>query len=328
MRRKIIVFAGLALSVIIVIPACIGVGTVHFSAAEVLRALFCDDGSSARLLVWELRVPRVLCAALAGACLSLSGCILQGVMRNRMASPTTIGVTGGAGLAGYLTLVVFPQHAVLLPLGAMLGALVTTMLIYLLAYRRGVSPMRMILSGMAVSALCGACNDIIKLLFADRLGAASSFLVGGFNSCLWPDAARIAPYALIGSLVCCFLPRGLNLLMLGDASARSLGLNTERFRFLLIVTASLLAGAAISTAGLISFVGLIVPHIARLLIGSDYRRLMPVSALLGGLFVTLCDTVGRVILPMGEIPAGILLSLLGAPFFLWLLRARETGGEG
>ena len=326
--RRGIVFAGLAGLVILTMLVSVGIGTVRLSAAEVLGALFCDDGSSARLLVWELRTPRVLCAAMAGACLALSGCILQGVMRNRMASPTTIGVTGGAGLAGYLTLVVFPQYAALLPLGAMLGALITTVLIYLLAYRRGVSPMRMILSGMAVSALCGACNDMIKLLFADRLGSASSFLVGGFNSCLWPDAARIAPYALIGGLVCAFLPRGLNLLMLGDASARALGLRTERFRLLLIVTASLLSGAAIAAAGMISFVGLIVPHIARLLIGSDYRRLLPASALLGGLLVTLCDTVGRVILPMGEIPAGILLSLLGAPFFLWLLRRRETGGEG
>ncbi|MBQ8397800.1 MAG: iron ABC transporter permease [Clostridia bacterium] len=318
----------LALLGVLSILICVGIGTVPVTPAEVIRALFVDDGSTARLLVWELRLPRVLCCALVGICLSLSGCILQGVMRNHMASPSTIGVTGGASLVGYLTLVVCPQYAALLPLGAILGAFAATMLIYALAYRRGASPVKMILSGMAVSALCGACNDMIKLLFAGSLGNASGFLVGGFNGCVWPSVGLIAPYALVGGVICIFLPTGLNLLMLGDEPARALGLRSEAFRFLLIAVASILAGASIAVAGLISFVGLIVPHIARLLVGSDYRWLMPASACLGCALVTVCDTVGRVILPPGEIPAGVILSLLGAPFFLWLLRNRETGGEG
>lgn len=326
-RGKAALIAGLALGALASVLVCVGIGTVPFTPGEVVRALFVDDDSTARLLIWHMRLPRVLCGALVGICLSLAGCILQGVMRNTMASPSTIGVTGGASLAGYLTLVVFPQYAALLPVGAILGAFVTTMLIYALAYRRGVSPVKMILSGMAVSALCGACNDAIKLLFADTLGNASGFLVGGFNGCGWESVGRILPYALIGGAVCCFLPAGMNVLMLGDESARALGLRTEAFRFLLIAAASLLSGAAIAAAGLISFVGLIVPHIARLLVGSDYRWLFPASACLGGVLVTVCDTVGRVIMPPGEVPAGIILSLLGAPFFLFLLRTRETGGD-
>lgn len=201
------------------------------------------------------------------------------------------------------------------------------MLIYGLAYRGVFSPVKMILSGMAVSALCSACNDAIKLLFADTLGNASGFLVGGFNGCGWESVRLVIPYTLAGGAVCCFLPTGMNVLMLGDESARALGLRTEAFRFLLIAAASLLSGAAIAAAGLISFVGLIVPHIARLLIGSDYRWLFPASACLGGALVTVCDTVGRVILPPGEVPAGIILSLIGAPFFLLLLRTREMGGD-
>ena len=202
------------------------------------------------------------------------------------------------------------------------------MLIYLLAYRRGVRPVQMILAGMAVSAMFGAFNDAIKLFFADALGSVSGFLVGGFNGSGWDSFSLLLPYAAVGILACTLLPTKMNLLMLGDETASSLGLRTELFRFVLIVISSLLAGAAIAVAGLISFVGLIVPHAARLLVGSDHRVLLPTSALLGFGLLVICDTVGRVILPPGEVPVSIILSLLGAPFFLWLLQRRARGGIG
>ena len=283
-----------------------GVGTVRFTPWEVLRALFVRDDSTARLLIWNLRFPRVLTGGLVGICLSLSGCLLQSVMQNRLASPSTVGVTSGAGFVGYLTLVVFPSCAHWLAPGAILGAFATTMLIYALAYRRGVSPVRMILSGLAVSALFGAFNDIIRTT--------------------WTSFLTVLPWAVLGAVVCLFLPTKMNILMLGDETANTLGLRTERFRFLLIAVSSLLAGAAISAAGLVGFVGLIVPHIARLLVGSDHKYLLPASALLGFVLVTVCDTLGRVILPTGEIPVSIILSLIGAPFFLWLLHTRDGGG--
>lgn len=319
----------LALTIISVaaVLVCVGVGTVDFSVAETLKALFVDDDSAARLLIWNLRFPRILTGGLVGVCLSLSGCILQGVMRNTLASPSTIGVTSGASFVGYLTLVAFPAYAYLLPVGSIVGAFGATMLIYLLAYQRGVRPVKMILSGMAVSALFGAFNDMIKTFFAESLGNASGFLVGGLNGAGWKTFRMILPYALVGMLICLFLPAKMNVLALGDETANSLGLRTERFRFFLIVVSSLLAGAAISAAGLISFVGLIVPHIARLLVGSDYKYLFPASALFGFSLVVVCDAVGRVIMPPGEIPASVILSLIGAPFFLWLLRVRDRGGE-
>ena len=308
-----------ALSVLV----CTGIGSVKISIGDVIKALFVDDESMARLLVWNLRFPRVLVGGLVGVCLSLSGCILQGVMRNTMASPSTIGVTGGASFIGYLTLVAFPAYSYLLPIGSILGAFVTTMLIYALAYQKGVSPVKMILSGMAVSALFGAFNDIIKTFFAESLGNASGFLVGGLNGVGWESFRMILPYAAVGIFICAFLPSRMNILMLGDETANSLGLRTEVFRFFLIAVSSLLAGAAISVAGLISFVGLVVPHIARILVGSDYKYLFPASALLGFSLVCICDTVGRVILPPGEVPVSIILSFIGAPFFLYLLRTRE-----
>ena len=317
---KILIIIAFGILSVLSVLVCTG---IRIPIPDVAKALFVKDESMARLLVWNLRFPRVLVGGLVGVCLSLSGCILQGVMRNTMASPSTIGVTGGASFIGYLTLVAFPTYAYLLPVGSILGAFVTTMLIYALAYQKGVSPVKMILSGMAVSALFSAFNDIIKTFFAESLGNASGFLVGGLNGVGWESFRMILPYAAVGIFICAFLPSRMNILMLGDETANALGLRTEVFRFFLIAVSSLLAGAAIAVAGLISFVGLVVPHIARLLVGSDYKYLFPASALLGFSLVCICDTVGRVILPPGEVPVSIILSFIGAPFFLYLLRTRE-----
>ncbi len=325
-RAIVVIAVLLALSVLSVV-FCVGIGTIAFTPREVVRAIFVDDGAPARLIIWNLRFPRILTGGLVGICLALAGCVLQGVMRNNLASPSTIGVTGGASFVGYLTLVAFPAYSYLLPVGSIVGAFVTTMLIYALAYQKGVSPVRMILSGMAVSALFGAFNDIIKTLFAESLGNASGFLVGGLNGCGWKSFQMILPYTLAGLLVCLFLPSKMNILMLGDETANALGLRTELFRFLLIAVSSLLSGAAIAAVGMLSFVGLIVPHIARLLVGSDYRYLFPASIFLGFSLIVICDTIGRVIMPPGEVPVSIIISFIGAPFFLFLLRSRGKDGN-
>lgn len=321
--RKIFFIVILAIMCFLSVWICVAIGTNRYRLIDVWKVLFVDDGSAMRMIVWQLRLPRVLTAGLIGVCLSLAGCILQGVMRNNLASPSTIGVTSGASFVGYITLVAFPALSYLLPIGSILGAFLTTMLIYALAYQKGVSPVKMILSGLAVSALFGAFNDIIKTFFADSLGNASSFLVGGLNGVVWKDFYMVLPYAAIGIFVCAFLPSKMNILMLGDETANSLGLKTEWFRFFLIVVSSLLSGAAIAAAGLISFVGLIVPHIARLIVGSNYKFLFPASIFLGFFLVVVCDTIGRVVLQPGEVPVSIILSFIGAPFFLFLLRTRD-----
>lgn len=301
----------------------VSVGTIKFSFTEIIKGLFVNNDSVERLIIFKVRLPRVLVAGFVGICLSLSGCILQGVMKNNLASPSTIGVTSGASFAGYLLLVAFPAASKYLPIGSIIGAFLTTMLIYILAYQKGVSPVKMILSGLAVSALFGAFNDIIKTVFSDRLGNASGFLVGGLNGTTWNDFYLILPYSLIGMFFVLFLPTKMNILQLGDETANSLGLKTEIFRFILICISSLLAGSAIAVAGLISFVGLIVPHIARIIVGSNYKYLFPCSALLGFSFVIICDAIGRVIIENGEIPVSIILSFIGAPFFVVLLRTRK-----
>ena len=302
---------------------CTAVGSVKYTVGQVVQAILFGEGD-AWLLVWNVRLPRILCGGLVGICLSLSGCILQGVMRNHLASPSTIGVTSGASFVGYLTLVAFPQFYYLLPVGSIVGSFATTMLIYLLAYEKGVSPVKMILSGMAVSAMFGAFNDVIRTFFSERLADATGHLVGSLNGTVWSDLALILPYMAVGVFICFFLPSKMNILMLGDEMANSLGLRTERFRLFLIAVASLLAGASVAVAGLISFVGLIIPHISRLIVGSDYKYLFPASIFLGYSFVVICDTIGRVVMPVGELSVSIVLSFIGAPFFLYLLRKKNT----
>lgn len=330
-----IIFILAALCVVSTI-VCVSVGSVPYTlkqVADVFRLNFRGDtltdilsnrAAEAWLLVWNVRLPRVICGGLVGICLSLAGCILQGVMRNHLASPSTIGVTSGASFVAYLTLVAFPQFAYLLPIGSIAGSFATTMVIYVLAYEKGVSPVKMILSGMAVSAMFGAFNDIIRTFFSEEIHNATGQLVGSLNGVVWKNFYLIAPYVLIGIIVCFFLPSKMNILMLGDEMANSLGLRVERFRLLLIAVASLLAGASVAVAGLISFVGLIVPHIARIIIGSDYKYLFPTSIFLGYSFVVVCDTIGRVVMPVGELSVSIVLSFIGAPFFLYLLRKKNV----
>lgn len=319
---KVTVIATLAVLCVISTIICVAVGSVEYTVEQVIDAFLYED-AYARLIIWNVRLPRILCGGIVGICLSLAGCILQGVMRNHMASPSTIGVTSGASFVGYMMLVVFPHYYHLLPVGAILGSFATTMVIYMLAYDRGVSPVKMILSGMAVSAVFGAFNDMIKIFFAERLADATGFMVGSLNGVSW-DSLRLAlPYAVVGVFICFFLPSKMNILMLGDEMANTLGLRTEQFRLFLIAISSLLAGTSIAVAGMISFVGLIVPHISRLIIGSDYKYLFPTSILLGYSFVVICDTVGRVILPVGNLSVSVVLSFIGAPFFLYLLRKKD-----
>lgn len=323
-KLTLIAFLVVLSMVLTILSVC--TGKMSFTMAESIKAIFVPDDSGARLIVWNVRLPRVLSGGLVGICLALAGCILQGVMRNHLASPSTIGVTSGASFVGYITLVAFPSLSYLLPVGTIIGAFVTTMAIYTMAYDKGVSPIKMILSGMAVSAVFGACNDIIKLMFAENIANATGFLVGSLNGVSWKNFMMILPYAIIGIFFCFLLPSKMNILMLGDEMANSLGLQTEKFRFLLIVISSLLSGAAISVSGMISFVGLIIPHTARLLVGSDYKYLFPTSIFLGYSLMTLCDMIGRIILPVGEMSVSVVLSFIGAPFFLYLLRTKKNVG--
>lgn len=308
---------------LVVFLLALGIGTINLSLGQVLKGLFINVQSSERLIIWQTRFPRILLGGLVGVSLAIAGSLLQTLMHNKLASPSTIGITSGASFFGYLILVVFPTLSYLLPLATIVGSLLTTILIYFLGYKKGQGPIRIILAGLAVSTLFGAFNDVIKTFFADALGNASSFLVGGLNGITWSSFWLFIPYFMVALLVILFLPLRLDVLSLGDDRAKALGLNTNLLRFITIIIVALLVGSSVAVAGLISFVGLIVPHIARILVGSKHKYLLPCSAFLGFILVILCDLIGRVILPTAEVPVGIILALLGAPFFLFLLFRRK-----
>ena len=277
------------------------------------------DGVNYQIL-FNIRLPRILLGALVGGCFAVSGTILQGVMRNPLASPGIIGVSAGGGLAGILVMLALPQFGFLLVPAAFCGSLATALLVYLLAWKRGVSPVRLILAGVAVSAMLGAFSSAILLFNAERAGGILDFTIGSLSARSWQQIGQVGGYMAFAFLLAFSLGGKLNILALGDEVATGLGLRVERVRFLLIGTAALLAASAVSVAGLLGFVGLIAPHIVRMLIGSDNRFLLPASALFGALMVVSCDTVGRIVMEPSELPVGIIMALMGPPFFLWLLR--------
>ena len=301
----------------------IGNGAVKISPMEIINTVLLDEKTVNYQIIWNVRLPLTITASLAGTCLALSGCILQGVMGNPLASPNIIGVSSGAGLMTLAVLIIFPDYYYLAPLGAFAGALFATLFIYFLAWKEGAATTRLILAGVAVSSLLGAGNNAIMTFYPDKVSGVIGFMVGGLSSTNWKHVDMIFRYAVIGIILLLFIANKLNILMLGDEVATGLGLNVEATRFFFIIISSLLAGAAVSVVGLLGFVGLIVPHITRLFIGSDYRYLIPATIFTGSAVVVICDTLARVMFAPLEIPVGIIMSALGAPFFLYLLRRKK-----
>lgn len=271
-------------------------------------------------IVWNIRVPRVIVGVLAGAGLAVSGALLQGVMRNPLADPQIIGVSSGAGLFSIAVLILFQQYEYLLPPIAFVGATLAAIMIYLLAWKDGIHPVRIVLAGAAVSAFLGAGISGLMIFYSDRVHGALVFMVGGLSAKSWPHVQVIAPYAVVGLILAGIGAGKMNLLLLGDAAARNLGVRVERVRLAMTAVATLLAASSVSVVGLLGFVGLIVPHAARLLAGHDYRVLLPASALLGAAVVVFCDTLARLVWAPTELPVGIIMGAIGAPFFLYLLR--------
>lgn len=298
-------------------------GAVNIPFPEIIQAIIYKGTNVKGQIIWNIRLPRTLVGALVGMNLALSGAILQAVMKNPLADPHIIGISSGAGLAGIIVLVLLPKMDYLLTPVAFVGAMGAACLIYILAWKGGIRPIRIVLAGVAVSAFLGSGISALLVFYSDRVHGALMWMVGGLAARSWPHLYIILPYAVWGSLFALWGAKRLNVLSLGDEVARGLGLKVELTRITMTAVAALLAASAVSVAGLLGFVGLIVPHGARLLIGSDYRFLLPASALLGMGVVTLSDTLAQTLFSPVELPVGIIMAFFGAPFFLYLLR-RES----
>lgn len=295
-------------------------GSADIPFSTIFHALGGNVGTTDEMVIWNIRFPRNLVGALVGANLAVSGAILQAVMKNPLADPGIVGVSSGAGLAGVLMLVFLPHASLFLTPVAFVGAMLSAAAVYALAWKNGIRPSRIILAGVAVSTFLGSGISAILVFYADRVQGALLWMVGGLSARSWPQVEALFPYTVLGLILAIAGSKVLTILSLGDETARGLGVPVEKVRFIMTAVAALLAAGAVSIAGLIGFVGLVVPHIVRLIIGTDYKYVVPGSAVLGAGVLVFCDTLGRVVFSPIEIPAGIIMAFLGAPFFLYLLR--------
>ena len=302
-------------------------GSVHLSVSQVFEALTGKDiNSTAARIVLYSRLPRTCAAMLAGSALAVSGAVIQTVLENPLAAPNVIGVNSGAGFAVAALCALVPTAQSYAPVAAFGGALAGVLLVAGLSKRTGASRMTVVLAGIAISALFSAGIDAAITLVPEALTGISDFRIGGFAGV---TMTRLAPAALLifpSLLLALSLSGQMDILKLGVDTAKSLGLSVEVLRLILLVLSAALAGAAVSFCGLIGFVGLIVPHIMRRLLGEESLPLLLSCALGGACFVTLCDLFARVLFAPFELPVGIVLAFAGAPFFLWLL-FRQRGGR-
>ncbi|MEM6503125.1 MAG: iron ABC transporter permease [Cyanobacteria bacterium P01_C01_bin.89] len=300
-------------------------GSVPLTSGEIVNALLRRGNPIHETILWDLRLPRVLAALVVGAALGLSGALLQGMLRNGLASPFLLGISAGAGLVVVLVVGVGLLQ-IWVPLGAWLGAVLTTLMVYLLA-RRGttISVERLVLGGVAFSSFFGAIQSLLLLMSPDgQIQAALNWLIGSLNGRGWNEVTVVGPGILLAAIAGCLMARQVNLLSLGDDLATGLGTSLVRSRCLIGAVATLLAASAVSIAGLIGFVGLIVPHGVRLLVGTDYRLVLPFSTLAGALVLSAADLVARV--GPVELPVGVVTAVMGAPVFIGLLYRRRAGG--
>ncbi len=302
-------------------------GSTHIPPGDVLAALSGGGADTAARVVRELRLPRALLGAMVGGALSVSGVAFQALLRNPLADPYILGVSGGAAVGALIASLFLAGAFLPLPACAFLGAAMAATVVFLLARRGGgVTRERLVLMGVVVGAFLNALiMMMVTMAPPGKIPGAIYWLMGDLGQGTLPRVFLLAPYVLIGLVALMTMSRGLDLLLLGDEAAFHAGLPVERVKTVLYLTASLLAGSVVAVSGLIGFVGLIVPHGARVLVGSAHRRLLPAALLLGAAFLTFADVAARTLSPSGELPVGAVTALVGAPFFLALLRGRRGG---
>lgn len=298
------------------------IGSVNLSFTEIINALINNDNKMVTTIVYKMRLPRNILAALVGANLAVSGVLLQSVMKNPLADPGITGVSSGASVAAIFILLLLPQYTGILPIAAFIGGAIACILVFLMAYKNGLKPGRIVLAGVAINTILGGVISYLSTMYSDRIQSAMLWLNGSLATKTWADVEMLFIYSIVGLVVSLFLIRSANVLQLGDDAATNLGFNVNLTRLLISGVAVFLAATSTAVVGIISFVGLIVPHIARMIMGSDHKFTIPFSMILGSIVLLVADTLGRTIGGAVEIPVGVIMSIVGGPFFLYLLRKR------
>lgn len=304
-----------------------GIGEMKLSPLTVLKVFFGGGTEMETLVVQSFRLPRIIVALTVGMALAVAGGILQGMIRNPLASPDVLGLTGGASVAVVSFLAFFSDTNNALtvsikwmPLAAFAGAGIIALLVYFLAWKNGVSPIRIVLIGIGISALMQALTTLMMIMGPIyRASQANIWITGTVYGSSWSNVAVLVPWTVVFMLISFFMVKNMNILELGDEIATGVGGRIQRHRFLLLLISTALVGGSVAFAGGIGFVGLMAPHMARRLVGSSFGALLPVSAFIGGILVMVADLIGRTLFSPLEIPAGVFTAGIGAPYFIYLL---------
>lgn len=325
--KKILSFLIISLLILILFVVSVNSGSVKVGYGQLLKGLFIEYDNDVAI-IYDLRFPRIIIAMLAGGALAVSGVLFQAVLKNPLADPGIIGISSGASLVSAVIIAYFPTLFFFTPLFSFMGGMAACLIVYGLSYKNGFSPLRIILVGIAVNALFTGLSSAFNAVGGQNYESASELLSANISMKTWEDVRLLALYATIGLIFALIIAGRCNLLSLEDKTVRSLGVNVTALRAVVSVAAVLLASITTAVAGTISFVGLIVPHIGRLLVGSEHKLLIPFSALLGAFVMLLADTVGRLIVYPYEISPAVIMSIVGGPFFIILLkRSDKTYGS-
>lgn len=326
-RKKVLSFVITAIGLLFLFLIAVNTGSLKVSPIELFKGLFVKYNPDVAT-IYDLRFPRIFIAIFGGTATAVSGVLLQAVLKNPLADPGIIGISSGASLAAVLITAFFPTLYFVTPLFAFLGGMAAFLLVYSLSWRGGLSPLRIILVGVAVNAMFMGIMSAFNSGTGSSYSGVASIVNANITMKIWDDFWTLFIYVMIGLILSIFVLRQCNLLALEEKTARSLGVNVTRNRIIISAIAVLLASISTSVIGPISFLGLIVPHIARLLVGSNHKVLVPYSMILGAFTLLLADTVGRTIASPYEISASIIMSVAGGPFFILLLRRSKQNYGG
>ncbi|WP_040203963.1 FecCD family ABC transporter permease [Neobacillus jeddahensis] len=326
-RKATFIFTLLFVITFLVFVISAGIGDMKINPLTVIKVLFGGGPEMEKLVITTFRLPRIIVALVVGISLAVAGGILQGMIRNPLASPDVLGITGGAGAAVVAFLVLFSDknHSLTvsiawLPLAAFAGAGLVSILVYVLAWKNGVSPIRLVLIGIGISTLMQALITLMMVMGPIyQASQANMWITGTVYGSNWKNVVTLVPWTVVFLIIALIVARTINIQELGDEVATGLGGKVQKQRFLLLMISTALIGSSVAFAGGIGFVGLMAPHMARRLVGSSFGALLPVSALLGGVLVMVADLIGRTLFLPLEVPAGVFTAGIGAPYFIYLL---------
>ena len=326
MNKKVISFIIAIILLLVTTIYSAVTGSIEVSVIELIKGLFTDTNENVQIIK-DLRLPRIIISLFAGAALAVSGVLLQAVMRNPLAEPGIIGVSSGAAFISIIMISLFPMLFFYTPLFAFIGGAFAFILVYMFSWKSGLNPLRMILIGVAINAAFTGLSELFTMANQSSMTSGISVTTSTLSMKTWSDVEVIVIYGTIGLVLAFFLYAWCNHLGLEDKTLKNLGFRTNRARLIISIVAVLLASIATAIAGMFTFVGLLIPHIGRSLVGTDHKVLIPFSAIMGALLILIADTLGRTVMAPIEIPASILLAVIGGPFLIFLLRKSDQYGN-